>query len=146
MDTPLSPHAPTVDPAAVAEIQGTKPWLRFLSILGFIGTGLCVLAALSMVAVGLFLKQRTPLMLGIALIYVFLAVFFLLASLHLHQAANAAGKVIAVPTTGNLAEFLSQNRKFWKLSSILLIIFLIIYLLGIAAAIILPALQRITRA
>jgi hypothetical protein len=143
MDTSAQPVTPAIDPAALAEVQGTKPWLRFLSVLGFIGAAICVLAAFGMAAVGLLGKERPILMFGLAAMYVFNAVAYLITSLYLHWAANAAAEAIDRPTPDNLTAFLSCNRRFWKLIGILAIATLALYILAIAAAIALPIIQKL---
>lgn len=143
MDTPAQPVTPAIDPSALAEVQGTKPWLRFLSILGFIGSAICVLAAFGMAAVGLFGKERPILMAGLAAFYVLIAFTYLLTSLYLHWAANAAAEAIDRPTPENLTAFLARNRRFWKLIGIMAIATLALYFLAIAAAIALPIIQKL---
>jgi hypothetical membrane protein len=139
MDTPSH----TADPAALVEIQGTKPWLRFLSILGFIGAGVCLLAAVGMAGLGIVGQQQPILMFVMAVVYVLIAAIYLIASLRLHWAANAAGEVLADPTPAKLTAFLAQNRKFWKLIGIISIAFMALYFLAIIAAIALPLAQKL---
>jgi Na+/melibiose symporter-like transporter len=139
MDTPSH----TADPAALAEIQGTKPWLRFLSILGFIGAGVCLLAAVFMAGLGIAGKEKPILMAAMAFVYVLIAAIYLFASLRLHWAANAAGEVLADPTPAKLTAFLAQNRQFWKLIGIISIAFMALYFLAIIAAIALPIAQKL---
>ncbi|MEY4034185.1 MAG: hypothetical protein RL492_1379 [Verrucomicrobiota bacterium] len=133
----------TADPAALAEIQGTKPWLRFLSILGFIGAGVCLLAAVIMAGLGIAGQQQPIVMAAMAFVYVLIAAIYLSASLRLHWAANAAGEVLADPTPAKLTAFLAQNRKFWKLIGIITIASMAFYFLAIIAAIALPLAQKI---
>jgi Family of unknown function (DUF5362) len=139
MDTPSH----TADPAALAEIQGTKPWLRFLSILGFIGAGVCLLAAVIMAGLGIAGKEQPIVMFVASVVYVLIAALYLFSSLRLHWAANAAGEVLADPTPAKLTAFLAQNRKFWKLIGIISIAFMALYFLAIIAAIALPIAQKL---
>jgi Na+/melibiose symporter-like transporter len=139
MDTPSH----TADPSALAEIQGTKPWLRFLSILGFIGAGVCLLAAVIMAGLGIAGKEQPILMFAMAFVYVLIAALYLFSSLRLHWAANAAGEALADPTPAKLTAFLAQNRQFWKLIGIISIAFMALYFLAIIAAIALPIAQKL---
>jgi Ca2+/Na+ antiporter len=139
MDTP----SPAADPAALVEIQGMKPWLRCLSILGFIGAGVCVLAAVFIAGLGIIGQEQRILMVAVAVLYVLIAAVYLLASLRLHWAANAAGEVVADPTPAKLTAFLAQNRKFWKLIGIITIASIVVYFLAIILAVALPLAQKL---
>ncbi len=155
MDTPSAPTSQALDQNALTEIQGMKPWLRFMSVLGFIGSAMCLLAALGMVAAGALIPagqnaDANPaasafFMFGLAILYVLLAIPYLFLSLRLHRAANVAGDVLAQPTAENLAAFLTHHRKFWKLIGILSIAGIFLYIIAIVAAIAVPAISHISK-
>lgn len=146
METPYQPTSPAVDQGALAEIQGMKPWLRFISILGFVGSGICLLGALALIGLAAFVPNKPPvLMAGLSILYFFIAVLYLFPSLRLHHAANAAGAVLTNPSSEALTEFLGHHRKLWKLIGIFSIATIILYFVVIIAAIALPILQKLQR-
>lgn len=155
MDTP-APASQAVDQNALAEIQGMKPWLRFMSILGFIGSGMCVLAAVGMVGAAALIPTLKSdgdhwetanwmMLLGMAVLYALFALPYLLISLHLHRAANTAGDVLERPTAENLTAFLTHHRKFWKFIGIMTIAVFFLYTIAIIAAVVIPAIAQISK-
>ena len=132
MDTPLPPHAPTVDPAAVAEIKGMKPWLRFFSIFGFMLTAMFIVVAIFGVVI-LAPTDDAPglggiVAIGAFLIYGGMAVFMAFTSLKLFRAADRAGEIQSNPSRDNLVEFLRLNRKFWRAVGIFYVAVIAIYI------------------
>jgi hypothetical protein len=158
---PQDPYAPPVAPAgteartgsgvpegAVTALRGTRPWVRFLSILGFVGAGFMLLAGVAMLVTGgaLFLaEEQAPaggggMMAGLSVLYIFLALIYVAPSLYLFRYASAITRLTSGGGGTALVEALGVQRSFWRLVGILAVATLVLYALiivgfAIAAAV-----------
>lgn len=133
--TPQFESAPGISSGAeinslvVGALRGTKGWVRFMAVLGFIGCAFMLLAAIAMFAapdVGLRGSVLGP---GIGLVYlVFTGVYFFLA-LRLNQYASRIGTFLLAPDGQRLASALNAQRSFWKCLGIMTIILIVLYIL-----------------
>jgi len=121
-------------------LRATKPWVRLVSIMLWIGAAFTVLGVLMLLVGGAGMSDEMPagftgafgVMYGlVALIYIFLALF-------LGRYASGIGKLMAEPKAPNLEYALKAQRSFWTLSGIIMLISIVIGVLGIVAAIVIP--------
>ena len=116
-------------------LNATRPWVKFLAILGFVFTGLSVLFGLAALIglYGRFLKPGLPAFVGPAsgVFYLVMALFlYLIPSIYLYRYA----KVIAgLPASAGEAfeNALRLQKSFWKYVGIFTVILLILYALVI---------------
>ena len=125
-------------------LQATRPWVKFLAILGFVVMAFVILAGLFMF-VGFSVAPETsklPPFIGpvLGIVYIVMAIFFyLIPCLYLLRYANA---IMRIPASGQAAmeDALRQQKSFWKYLGIFAIIAIAVYVLcivgGIAFAII----------
>ena len=125
-------------------LNATRPWVKFLAILGFVVMAFMVLAGLIMF-VGFSVApeaSKLPAFFGpvFGVVYVVMAVFFyLIPCLYLLRYANA---ITRIPASGQTAleDALKQQKSFWKYMGIFAIIVITVYVLciigGIAFAVI----------
>lgn len=150
-DTGTPPFGSTpglVSAAAVQQLAATKPWVRFISVIIFIGSGFLLLAALGMIialVAGSAIahstsKSPTPFSgsLGITLVisYALMAILYLFPGVKLWKYASRIGDLLASGRDEDLVAALNQQRSFWKFIAILMIIMIAIYLLAIIGALI----------
>ncbi len=118
----------SITPLMLDHLRGTRPWLRFLSILGFATSGL-----LAILAVGVVVLSGSSGELGLvyglfmAILYLFMAVVYVFPSWMLYQAADA---LLHLERTGELswmALSLGHQRRFWRTVGILAIVMLCLY-------------------
>ncbi|MGH7239727.1 MAG: hypothetical protein ACREHG_06630 [Candidatus Saccharimonadales bacterium] len=142
-----------VSESMLESLQGTRPWVKFLAILGFVISGIAVIA-------GLFFWSKfshfpitpgqpaMPRFLGPAfgIFYILMAIFFyVIPCLYLLRYGSA---ITRIPESGQAAleEALQQQKRFWKYMGIFAIVVLALYLLffigGIAIAIIVAAMHH----
>jgi len=119
------------------QLKGTRPWVRFLSVLGFIGTGLTGLGALGFLiaaAVGGFSGDGVVAVLAGAL-YLVIGGLYVLPTLHLHRYAGALGRIFSQGGVASLEEALRRQRSFWKVAAVLVIVGMGLAVLAIVVAV-----------
>lgn len=128
-------------PDGVADIlRRTQPWVRLMAITLFISVGLMVLCGLAVGAMGVFSGE--PSMAALMVIYPLMGLLYLFPGIYLTRYASHIGGYVANPQIVQLELALDAQRAFWKFIGILTIIAIGLSLLGIAAAIMIPALLR----
>jgi len=131
----VAASAPTerpVSPEVIRAMGGTKGWVRFLGVLGFVTTALMVVAAIGI----LFLSQKSGmggLFVGMGLGYLFFAALNFYAAFKLNQYASKIGALLMRPFEVNLVEALEAQRGFWKYVGVMAIVVIAFYLLAIFA-------------
>ncbi|MEM9236253.1 MAG: DUF5362 family protein [Verrucomicrobiota bacterium] len=118
-------------------LAGTKPWVRFCSIIGFIASGLMILAGLFMMVGGGLLAASAesgafpfsgfPMVMG--LIYIVFSIIYLFPSFKLWKYASSIANLLNSNSTMDLETALDAQRSFWKFVGILLAIIIGIYIL-----------------
>lgn len=134
-----------VSAAAVKQLEGTKPWVRFIAVMVFIGSGFMLLAAAGMLIAGLAgasLGARggvgglsAGMGMGIAVIYGALAFLYIYPGVKLWKFANAIAALLRSGSEADLVEALNQQRAFWRFTGIVMLVLLSLYALVIIGAI-----------
>jgi len=138
-----------ITPTMVEHLRAARPWIRFISILLFIGTGFTVLAAALLFfagVVGAALSSRSK---GAELIagpiggvfYMVIGLFYALPGILMHRLANAIDSFVTVPSSQALEDALDKNRSYWKTTGIMalvmigfcVLLFVGAFVVGIAA-------------
>jgi hypothetical protein len=139
--------------AIIAKLTQTQPWLRFIGIMMMIGAVLMVMGGTACTLLGaLTLAGVIPsaqgaggaVLLGIGILYLVLSVIYFFPARLLLKSARAIRTLATAPEEAAVIEALEAQRRFWKFIGIFIIGILAFYLLAIAAAIIIPAIQAIT--
>jgi hypothetical protein len=126
-------EAATGDDAAVPEpiieeLRGTRPWILFLAILGFLGTGLMVLLGLAMFAMAGAAGMPAP----FGLIYIAFAAVYLLPAIYLIRYGSSIALLVRDPRMERLGSALGAQRRFWKMVGIMAAVILALYPIGAA--------------
>jgi hypothetical protein len=125
--------------AMLAALAATRPWVRLVSVLLFIGAGLGLVAALvSMLAVGHAPGGPPAVLVGA--IQVLACLLYLVPAWYLSRYAGALGSFLQGGAVSELEAALDHQKSFWKFVGILTLISIVLAVLGIAAAILIPAL------
>ena len=143
----MNEPSPAVSPAIADKLSQTQPWLRFIAIMMFVGMGFMVLGGLACGAMGVLMTTGAipagaagaGMLIGVGIGYLLLAVLYLFPALHLLRSARAIRELAAQPSEQAAVDALEGQRRFWKFSGISLIAILCLYVVAIAAALILPA-------
>ena len=122
------PPDPTLDRVA-SMLQQTKPWVRFISVITFLGSAFMVLGGLFMIfimASGVA-HAAAPEMAVVGFIYLVMAFIYIIPGVFLWKYADRIALFIQNRSTGTLASALEAQKSFWKFVGILMIIFIIFY-------------------
>ncbi len=147
LPAPVSnPYAASGGSAASAEtslavvnlLRQTKPWVRLLAVLGFIGIAFMLLASVSMLALGSFAGNNLPAGFGIAMMvgYIVIAGIQLPAAIFLNRYASRIGALVNSNAPGDLEAAISAQKSFWRYLGILTLIMLCLYVLVIVGMIV----------
>lgn len=132
---------PTVPLGAIEMLQRTKPWVRLVAILGFLGLGLMlILLMVLMGGVGPFGLMRESQRGVLAFFYLVTMGIQVPPVLFLNAYATRIGTLVDSGRPEDLEDALRAQKSFWLYVGILAVIVMGIYLLAILAAIALPAL------
>lgn len=140
-----------VSQGVVAQLAGTKPWVRFISVLMFLGAGLMLILGLVMVVMGSAIASASnnQMFAGgmgvvLAAVYIVMAAFYIYPALKLWKYANSIGALMSSGSVLDLETALSQQRSFWKFIGIIFLVFVSLYALIFIGAIVLGGIGAMT--
>ena len=142
---PVTPVMPDViSPAMVDALRGTRPWVRLLAILGFVGSVFMVLGGLAVALLGVVpgASSTGPVVsAALGALYIGLAVLYVFPSLFLLRYARAIGAALDAPAkTAPIEEALRQQKSFWKFVGVAVVIWLVCVVLAVAVGVVLAVL------
>lgn len=133
-----------VSQGVLAQLAGTKPWVRFMSVLMFIGTGFMLLAALIMLVAGGTIAASAKasggalpagMMTGISIVYALFAGIYIYPALKLWKYASNIGTLLISSSMVDLEAALNQQRSFWKFLGIMVIALFVLYFVIVIAVV-----------
>ena len=130
-----------IDPAGLAALSETAKWGKFLSIVGFILTGLLVIAAFTMgtlfASLGSVYGTTPGFFTGgfIMVMYLFIAALFFIPNLYLFFFANRLKKSLVSNDQELLSSAFAAQRTVFKFMGIVTIIYLALVALGMVIGI-----------
>ncbi len=126
-----------VTPGVLQALSGTKPWVQFCAILGFIFTGLILLGGIFMLIGGGLLASAGdrssmpfagfPVVMGLA--YLVMAFFYFFPSLKLWKYGSHIASLLGSNSVNDLEAALDAQRSFWKFVGILVCVGIVLYIL-----------------
>ncbi len=120
-------------------LRKTKPWVRLLAVLGFLGLGLALVGALA----GLVLGASAGMGAGTALVQLVAILveilLFFPALLFLNRYASRIGNLVASGHPQDLEDALAAQKSYWKYVGILVLVFLLLAIVAVVLAIALGA-------
>jgi len=123
-------------------LRATKGWVRLCSIIGFIGCGFTVLAALLVMVGGSTFQTamagQPGIGAGVGVAYLLFALLYFFPSLYLFKYASKIGNALESQNINDIADALEQQKSFWKFAGIVVLIMLIFFVLGVGSAILIP--------
>jgi hypothetical protein len=128
---PFSSGLPQVTPKMVADLASTRPWVLFLSILGFILCGLLVLGGIVLIGVGVAAPRSGPIAFFgfLGCIYILMALLYLFPSYFLLKYSGGIRAFLATRSAPQMEQALQSQKSFWKFVGILMIVVIGIYIL-----------------
>lgn len=125
---------PTLDRSASMLLQ-TKPWVRFISIMMFIGSVFMVLAGIFMMVSGAA-GGPPGVSVGVGVVYIAMASIYTIPAVFLWKYADRIALFVQERSTGTLASALEAQKSFWKFVGILMLVIMAIYAVIIVFAIV----------
>jgi hypothetical protein len=124
-----------VPDAIVEHLRGTRPWVMFLAVIGFLGSGLIVLLGLGVAIAGaLGTGSEIALMVGMGCGYVVLGGIYVLPAVGLVRYGTAIERLVRHPRMELLGAAIDQQRWFWKVVGIMTAVVIALYPIGIMVA------------
>ena len=140
-----------IDPAldaAVHTMSQTKPWVRFISVMMFIGSGFMMLGGLGAIVVGLIGagmgEVEAAFIPFLGVLYIVMAFLYIVPASYLWSYATRIGVLQQQKSLGNLASSLEPQKSFWRFVGILMLVVLVLYAVFFAIAMILPLIAAVS--
>jgi hypothetical protein len=131
-----------VPPTLVETMRLTKPWVKFLGILGFIGCGLFVVVGIGFFALGSG-KKDLPAWMG--LVYIPIALIYIPPSLYLYRYATSLERFLRRASVENLGDALGHQKAFWRFIGIAFAAIMGIYGVILAMALVVGVIAAVTK-
>jgi uncharacterized BrkB/YihY/UPF0761 family membrane protein len=128
---------PGITPAMMLYLKQTKPWVRFISVMLFIGTVLVFLLGLVLILGAGLLSSLSRTVFGgaplglLGFIYAAMACLYFFPALYLCRYASGIRNAITKDQVGGVEEALKNQRSFWRFLGIILLIVLILQIAAI---------------
>lgn len=129
------------NPGIQSALAGTKPWVRLVSIIGFVSAGFMILGGLAAGVVGV--RLGGPEAVALIFVYPLMGLLNLVPSLYLFRFATRIGEYVQGGQDAQLELALDSQRSFWRFVGILSLVGIVLMALGIVAAIAIPALLQL---
>lgn len=113
-------------PKTVAMLRQTKPWVRFMSILMFIGAAFTIIFS-AVVGVTGIANGEAAFLLFMILYLLMALLFYIFPAVFLFRYANRIRDFMAQGLSENLDAALEAQKSFWKYVGILALVVLCIY-------------------
>ncbi len=134
--TPVQdPGLPSVTAVMLAHLRATRPWVRFVSVVGFVMVGMLIVVAILMVGLGTFRHGLGALGgAALGLLYLLIALLYVFPSLFLARYATAIRAFERARDSSSLEAALAAQKSFWRFVGILTLVVLCFYLVVLALA------------
>ena len=149
LDDPEAGRSGQVARAVVDQLRRTQPWVRFLAVLLFVGTGLMLALGFVVMIAGALGANLTdeaafggPAAIAVGAVYALLALLYLFPALKLWSYASRIATLADTRREPDLIAALDAQRAFWKLLGVLAIAVLALYALGLVGALVVSVLFR----
>jgi hypothetical protein len=134
----------TVTGSMIDSLRTTKPWAKFLAILGFVGVGFMILFGVAFIIfANMFSQQKDGPPPFMGFFYILFSVLYFVPAFYLYKYSSSIGSFLKSNGAIDLESALSHQKSFWKFTGIVALIGMVLGVLGIAAAIIVPIMTRV---
>lgn len=131
-------------PGIQSALAGTKPWVRLCSVLLFASAALMIVIGILGAVVGTLALGGGAQTAALAIVYPLMGLVYLIPALYLFRYATRIGEYLTGGQEIQLELALDAQRSFWKFVGILGVIAIVLFVLGIVAAIAIPTMLRMT--
>lgn len=133
----------TLDHEIARTLNRTRPWMKFIAVMGFIFSGFALLGGLFMLAGFSLVPEQSQIYPVPHVVFVLMGFFYLLVaglyfipSLTLFRYAASLDRIERDGTWEKLARALEHQRKFWKYVGVCLIVAICLWLLSMIGTIV----------
>jgi hypothetical protein len=123
--------SPEITEQGISHLKGSAPWMKFMSIMGFIGSALIILSAFVMLAAGSDIPNGAI----IGVIYIALGGVYIYVSYILWQWASSVSTFVLSRDSRSLENAFARQKALWMTAGILTIVFMALMLIGMIAGI-----------
>lgn len=127
-----------VSSLVLEHLKNTKPWVRLMSVLGYIGAALMLIISIFAFLGGAFVKELSggefPVA-ALGFVYLLMAFLSIAPSLYLWRYATAIGVLLDSRRPRDLETALGYQKSYWRFIGIMVAVLMVIYALAIVAAI-----------
>lgn len=97
----------------IYSLRSTKPWTKFLAILGFVGVGLMVLVGAGfMIFASMFSLQRNGPPAFIGFLYILFAALYFMPAFYLYNYSSSIGNFLKSNGESDLESALAHQKSF----------------------------------
>ena len=129
-----------------AALAGTRPWVRLVSILGFLGAILMLVVGVGLAAGGMFMPVDSgPAGAGmtvLGVVYACMGLLYFVPALHLWRYGAAIEAYVRDAQQVTLEQAMEAQRRFWKFVGVLAVISMAFFVVAFIIGIIAPFLLR----
>lgn len=125
----------------LSPLLSTKPWVRLCSIVGFIFGALSIFGGVGLIAAGSASSSSLGMgmpMGGLGAIYLIFGALYFIPSVFLFKYASAISLAESSNSMVDVTDALKYQKSFWKFAGIVVLLMIVLFVLGIGAAIIIP--------
>lgn len=134
----------SVPPQVVAELKGTKFWVRLLSVLMWLSVLLMVAFVVANILFGSAIAQASgagalgnAYVIGTTVGYGLMTLLVLYPTLRLTKYASSISSLVKTRSYSDLTQALSEQRRFWKFYGVIALIYITLVVLAVAVALLL---------
>ncbi len=126
----------TLSEDTLSHINRAQKWTKFLSILGFIGLGILILAGVAMIVMGLLLGTQINEMSSfpfaiMGVVYLILGAVSFVPTLYLYKFSENGGTLVNYRRQDKVEETFRYLGKYYQFVGIMTIVVIAVYLLAI---------------
>jgi magnesium-transporting ATPase (P-type) len=131
------PSKREITPVMLRYLKKTKPWVRFISVVIFIGTGLVFLLGLALILGAGLLSSLSKNVFGgaplglLGFVYTVFACLSFFPALYLARFADGIKKALLKDEVGGIEDALKNQRAFWRYMGVLLLAILVLQIAAI---------------
>lgn len=118
-----------VTPLMIEHLRGTKPWVRFISIVLFISSALIFLGGFAMIFLGSSSRIYGGFGAIIGVVYILFGILYLAPAYFLHQYASSINDFLQGGGDSAMENALGNQKSFWRFSGILTLVIICLYAL-----------------
>jgi hypothetical protein len=151
VDDSVSTAGLALSSAGLDALRGTKKWVLLIGILLFLLAAFSVVGGAGM-ALGSSMMGAAAkggpgpgFFIGMGVVYLIFAVVYILMGWYLVRYSAAIGRVVSGGQSEDLDEALLQQSKFWRLAGVLVLLSIILFVIGMVAAIAIPSFMDLRR-